>query len=665
MEKVLCLYKYYYVEEFAYNIADFPFDMLKKTDTIKGYVSLPATFDIEASTIKDKEKPFGFMYHWQMCVQGIVVFGRTWTEWMQFMQRLSIELDLNEKNKLVVYVHNLSYEFQFIRKFIGDFKVFATDARKILTVKTDTFEFRCSYRLSNMNLSKFIMNSPNTIHWKASEDLDYRVLRTPQSSFTLKEKGYFFNDVKGLYEAILTRLVDDDLKSIPLTSTGYVRRDCRNAMRRNKSNRKLFLKTQLSLDQYILCKEAFRGGDTASNMYLCNTILRDVKSYDISSSYPYVMLTGDYPISAFMRWIPKTRSELNRLNKRYSTIGKYVFKNIKLKNDKYAPYIPIAKCNCYAKPEAYNGRILSADMLSITCTNYDFEIIADEYTFDELFVEEFLFAKKGKLPKELRERILFYFEGKSKLKGIDGKEYEYAKSKEYLNAIFGMMVTDILHNEWLIDEQDQFFEEKSDPEEKLRRYYTSYNSFLPYQWGVFITAQARYRLREGLRKVGFDAVYWDTDSIKFIGNHENVFEELNNKVIENKSGLPYNIEINGKVYSTGIWEREERYDEFKTMGAKKYAFVKNGKIGITVSGLNKKQGAKELTEKGGLSHFKIGEVFFNSNRTCAYYNDEEPHIIEIDGVRILTASNIAIVDETYTLGISDTMLSILELVNSK
>lgn len=659
MEQVRCLYKYYYVDEFAYNVNDFPFDMLKKEEK-KKYIVLPATFDIEASTIKCEE-PFGFMYHWQMCVHGIVVFGRTWEEWVYFLNKLKYHLALDSDRKLVIYVHNLSYEFQFIRKFLEDIKVFATDARKILTIKNECFEFRCSYRLSNMNLSKFIINSPNTYHWKAKNDLDYRVLRTPDTELSLIEKGYCYNDVLGLYEAIISRLLEDDLKSIPLTSTGYVRRDCRNAMRKNKKNRALFLKTQLSLEQYKLCKEAFRGGDTASNMYLCNMILENVGSYDISSSYPYVMLTGDFPVSAFMRWIPKTNQELKRLNKRYCTIGRYVFTNLRLKEDKCAPYIPIAKCKYYTNPTAYNGRILYADMVCIALTNYDLEIIQNEYSYDELYIEEFLFARKGKLPKELRERILYYFYGKSELKGVSGKEYEYAKKKEYVNAIFGMMVTDILHNEWYIDDNDQFKEDKSNEEEKLEKYYSSYNSFLPYQWGVFITAQARYRLREVLNVIGFDAVYWDTDSIKYIGDHEKVFKILNDKVKENTSGLPYYVEINGKRYSTGIWDKEKGYDRFKTMGAKKYAYEQKGRIGVTVSGLNKKEGAKELKKKGGLEAFRMGEVFYNSGRTCAYYNDEEVHQITIDGCTFTTASNIAIIDETYTLGISDTMLSILEV----
>ena len=43
-------------------------------------------------------------------------------------------------------------------------------------------------------------------------------------------------------------------------------------------------------------------------------------------------------------------------------------------------------------------------------------------------------------------------------------------------------------------------------------------AFLCYQWGVWVTAWARYRLEEGLKIAGEKAVYCDTDSVKYVGN---------------------------------------------------------------------------------------------------------------------------------------------------
>ena len=135
--------------------------------------------------------------------------------------------------------------------------------------------------------------------------------------------------------------------------------------------------------------------------------------------------------------------------------------------------------------------------------------------------------------------------------------------------------------------------------------------------------------------------------------------EKRNKHPEKTTGYMY-AEVNGKRFYMGIFDKENGYDEFITLGAKKYAFIQNGKIGITVSGLSKKKGAEELEKKGGLRRFQRNEVFYNSGRTIAQYNSDKVHDITVDGCTFSSASNLAIVDTTYTLGISDTMLDIIE-----
>lgn len=125
------------------------------------------------------------------------------------------------------------------------------------------------------------------------------------------------------------------------------------------------------------------------------------------------------------------------------------------------------------------------------------------------------------------------------------------------------------------------------------------------------------------------------------------------------------VEVGNHKYFLGLFDKEKGYDEFVTLGAKKYAFNQNGKIGITVAGLNKKSGAKELELKGGLSNFKIGTEFFDSGRKTVYYNDDKKHFLIVQGCKIENASNIALVDTTYTLGMTDVMLSILNGLESE
>lgn len=657
--------------QYAYYWNEFPFDILKK-DIVKSgkhkmYQRHPMTFDIETSKIpKDNDGHYeAFMYIWQVCIEGNVVFGRRWEELQEFMQKVVNAYKLSEGERVVVYVHNLSFEFQFIQDYFNFTDVFAMASRSILTAKTAHLEFRCSYKLSNMSLAKFIENTPNTLHYKGIDDLDYATVRTPDTQLTEVEYGYCFNDVKGLYECVMELLKEDNIATIPLTSTGYVRRDCRHAMNKNKNNRKMFLRSRLTLLQYKLLRECFRGGNTASDRYLTNLILKNVGSYDLSSSYPFQMISRDYPLG---KWnygvIPDIRT-LEEYNRKYCTIARYTFKNIRLRDEKPIPYIPQSKCLALGNDrEIYNGRILHVDCLTISMTNIDYDIVKEQYIYDEIAVEEFHYSRKGLLPKELRDTIMYYFEKKSKLKGDEEHYYEYMKSKNKLNSIYGMTVTNILNTE--IEYHDGEYTEKKMSEEEMQealdKYYKNHRSFLNYSWGVFVTAYARRELEDGLNIAGLDTIYCDTDSVKYIGNHDREFEEYNerlNKECEEK-GIKNYAEVNGKRYYMGIFDKEKGYDEFITLGAKKYAFLQNGRLGITVSGLSKKKGAEELEKKGGLRRFQRNEVFYNSGRTIAQYNSAKVHDITVDDCTFSTASNLAIVDTTYTLGISDTMLDIIE-----
>ncbi|HZJ98647.1 MAG TPA: DNA polymerase [Tissierellaceae bacterium] len=657
--------------QYAYKWNEFPFDILKK-DIVKSgkhkmYQRHPMTFDIETSKIPtDDEGHYqAFMYIWQVCIEGNVVFGRRWEELQQFMEKVVNSYRLSEGERVVVYVHNLSFEFQFIQDYFNFTDVFAMASRSILTAKTAHLEFRCSYKLSNMSLAKFIENTPNTLHYKGIDDLDYATVRTPDTPLTEVEYGYCFNDVKGLYECVMELLKEDNIATIPLTSTGYVRRDCRNAMNKNKNNRKMFLRSRLTLLQYKLLRECFRGGNTASDRYLTNIILKIVGSYDLSSSYPFQMIAREYPLGKWNYGVIPDIKTLEEYNSKYCTIARYSFKNIRLRDEKPIPYIPQSKCLALGDDrEIYNGRILHADFLTISMTNIDYDIVKEQYEYDEIAVEEFHYSRKGLLPKELRDTIMYYFEKKSELKGDEEHYYEYMKSKNKLNSIYGMTVTNILNTE--IEYHDGEYTEKKmteeEMEEALDRYYKNHRSFLNYSWGVFVTAYARRELEDGLNIAGLDAIYCDTDSVKFIGNHDREFEAYNERLNNEceEKGIRNYTEVNGKRFYMGIFDKEKGYDEFITLGAKKYAFLQNGKLGITVSGLSKKKGAEELEKKGGLRRFQRNEVFYNSGRTIAQYNSAEVHDITVNGCTFSTASNLAIVDTTYTLGISDTMLDIIE-----
>ena len=661
------------VSENIYEIKELSYlgKMLKCKESKKrgiSYLEIPCAFDIETTNVykRDSEgqvmsepRPYAFMYHWQFCFDDEVVFGRTWEEFVKLIHSLESNLNLSLKNRIVVWVHNLGFEWQFMRNFLeyedGFFLEEKTPA-KILT--KGGIEFRCSYILSNMGLSKFCENEEGVTHYKLEgEVFDYAKLRTPLYELSEYEQGYCYNDVRGLCECIRSRLKHDTLASIPLTSTGYVRRELRNNVRKNKKNRQYFLNAQLDEHQYKLCREAFRGGDTHANSERADQINLNAWGYDIKSSYPaQIMIYDKYPFSAFARMdVPYY---LNNDMSDYALIMTVAFKNIRYdKKSKYfcgMPYIPLSKCSKYSANKVIdNGRVLAAEFLVLTCTNIDLDIIMKEYLYDDIGISEIWASKAAPLSKEIRDTTIEYFRQKTILDGDPEKVYEYQKFKALQNSIYGCMVMRIDQTNVKWDPVKKLYiDDTPDLAEALAKFYKSRNSFLSYQQGLFIPNAGRLQLRQMLWKVGHDAIYCDTDSIKGIGDHTSEFEKENEYrcqiAIEHGA---YAEDRNGNIKYLGEWEFEGNYDRFCTLGAKKYAYEVDGKVKTTIAGVSKKAGA-EFFQKHGLESFKAGVEVTESGHLVAYYNDDEIHKITVDHCTFTTSSNVALVNGSYTLGVT-------------
>lgn len=704
-------------QEIVYSVASYPYDAIalgcttirKKGRNGLTYIASPATFDIESTTI-DGEKPEAFMYHWQFCLNGKVCFGRTWEEWINFMHKLGYTLELGTKKALVIYVHNLAYEFMFIKDFLHIESLFAREAHKVIKLlaclesdyekvinkigdvsrETSTipfFEFRCSYFLSNMSLLKFCENSKFCTHYKLVDTYDYRKIRTPITPMTDEESAYCYNDVKGLEECILSKLDDegDTLATIPLTSTGYVRRAMRAECRKYPWYRELFEMLMPTVPVYRLLRQAFRGGNTHASRYYANAIIEGVYSRDRVSSYPACIASDLYPMTPFVKYEPQSFDKLilDCCKEKNAIIMRITLFDVEVRDDVTVPYIDFAHCIAYSKNYINdNGRVLSADWITYACTELDFLIINNQYSYNTERVEwlEGYKAEKDYLPQPIVDIMLKWYDKKTQLKDVDGKEYEYAKSKNKLNSVFGAMVTDICQGgvEYI---DGEWIKTMPDEESAIAAYAASKNSFLLYQWGVYITANARYELQCMIDACGYDFVYADTDSVKFIGKkHLKSFDDRNNYLLSKKQKYRnYSDRLNDDGtttrYTLGVWDDDGFYKKFKTLGAKKYAYIsddKNKKTGeikkdvlhVTVSGLSKDKGAAELARGNGLADFKIGKIFTDSGRTVSYFNESDVHTIKVvdcygKECEFTTASNIAIVDTTYTLGISDEYAAVL------
>ena len=492
------------------------------------YLEIPTAFDIETTnmyvrehdgTIKSDPRPYAFMYHWQYCLDDQVCFGRTWNEFLNLLNELQRRMNLDNNNRLVIWCHNLEYEFQFFRRFVPVIDGFYKDEREPLKVVIDGgIEFRDSYALSNMSLRKFCENEPGVIHYKLSGDkFDYDKIRTADYQMEEYEEAYCYNDVRGLCECIAARMKNDTLAGMPMTSTGYVRRDARTSMKKNPKNRKLFLANQLSPDLYNLCREAFRGGDTHANIKFSRQVVNDVSSYDIQSSYPACMMMDLYPQTAFFP--VKNETFFNRDLSSYAQLIHIRWKTIKYVGSCGIPYIALSKCRAITSDKVIdNGRVLYAGFIEMVITDIDYDIILQEYEFEDFYIESVYCSRYGPLAPEFKTIVMQYFRAKTELKGDPDKLYEYLKSKNRLNALYGMMCQKIDHDHVTYD-GDNFITESSALEDCIAKYYKSYNSFLSYQHGVWVTANARARLRKMLNVIGNDVIYCDTDSIKCINDH--------------------------------------------------------------------------------------------------------------------------------------------------
>ena len=624
------------------------------------YYNCPCSFDIETTsfyvdetgnniTYKDKEERQKFdptynpekratMYIWQLGLNGRVIVGRTWEEFRNCCVELSKLLHLSEKNRIILYVHNLSYEFQFISRLFKWVNVFSIDVRKpIYAISTLWIEFRCSYLLSGYSLA--MLGKQLTTHKveKLEGDLDYSLMRNTKTPLTDKELGYCVNDVRVVMAYIQEKLEQEGiLSTLPITKTGYVRQYCRKRClyleghRQNKRYKELMGKLKINdIDEFDLMQRAFQGGFTHCNAYHMGDTMENVASYDFTSSYPYVMVSEKFPMSGGVKVKVDTEEQAEKYFKKYLAIFDVCFINLMPidTNDN-----PLSSSKCYKKVNVVenNGRVVCADLVATSLTNIDWQVMKQFYKWDSVKFGTFYIYYSNYLPTPLVDCILELYEKKTTLKGVEGMEVEYLKSKEMINSVYGMAVTNPLRDEIIFDGLLWENNPPTNREELLDKYNNSRNRFLFYPWGIFVTSYARRNLFTGIKSVGDDYIYSDTDSIKFTNpdKHKTYFDSYNKLVTKKlEKAMAYHgfsIERTrpktkeGKQKPLGVWDFEGVYKRFKTLGAKRYmaeednALKVNGvsyPVSLTVSGVNKKTAIPYLWDLTGGNTEKIFELF--------------------------------------------------------
>lgn len=621
------------------------------------YLDVESAFDIETTSMTlDDGTDVGFMYAWAFGMKNTkhMVIGRTWEQFSQLIDEISTYYSLGKSRKLVVYVHNLGFEFQFMRKYFKWDNVFTVDEREPIIAQTNNgIEFRDSYILSGYSLEKTAKMLTKHDTKKLTGDLDYSLIRHYGTELTLKEVQYIVNDVQIVLDYINEqRELYGNITRIPITNTrrvrDYVRNHCFYDNNRGtkkasygRYTRYTEVMNNLTLTPvtYLKSKQAFQGGYVHANSDVLNKELADVISYDITSSFPSVMVTEQYPMSEGKEVVFTEDMTYQDYLKDHLLIFDVKFTNLIRKENVYEDYLSESKCQM-EDALINNGRVQGAHKLMTTITNVDLAIINRVYDYDSIQFANVYAYRRGYLPKAIIEAVISLFQNKSTLKGEAGKELEAQLSKELLNSTYGMMVTDVVKNKVEYNNNTDSWETNiRDVEDEIEGYNKKDRRFLYYPWGVFVSAYARWNLWYAILAVGEDYVYSDTDSVKFTNpkKYEKFFEHYN-KMIDIKLQRVANIHrgitmddfkpvdpTTGEIASLGHFEIDGYYKRFKTIGAKMYlAETQEEELEVTVSGLNKNQGREYLIDHSE-NNAQAFELFKNNMTIPKEYSGKMTH----------------------------------------
>lgn len=614
----------------------------------------------------------------------VTLYGNRPSEFIETVIRLKKHL---EGDKLIIYWHNMSYDWVFIRKFVlaqfgTPVKLLATKPHYPIYIEFENgLIFKDSLILAQRSLEKWA-DDLNVEHKKAVGKWDYLKIRNQCDDFTADELEYIEHDTLAGVECInaLMKQLNKRIYSMPYTATGIPREEVRK--RGKKNNARALFERCVAKDYHVqeLLEKVYHGGFTHANRHVIGltqygTREDPIKAFDFTSSYPYCMLAFKFPMTEFkLLDRPDTNGvfspdEILKMSDTYAFIFKLILVNVRLKNDDIPmPALQYSKCvrdmNCVLD----NGRVLCADFVEIYINEIDLKVLKDQYDWQgEGACVEVYYSEKQYLPQWFTDYVFECFYNKTMLKE-DKKHPElydpvaYALAKSIVNSLYGMCVQKPCKEEIfeLYDEGEyrvgpEYLTEAEKcnlPEEEQRKllkqrehdhmvelyqkYLDNNNNILNYAWGVWVTSYAFYNLFQ-LGSCCGEWYYSDTDSCygkDWDMEKVNAYNEgCKEKLRANGYGP---VVRNGKEYWLGVVDCDE-YIEFKTVGAKRYVVryeefneekqIFESRLKLTVAGVPKKKGA--LCLEDDIENFSEGFIFDGKRtgkQTHTYFFPEDIHI---------------------------------------
>lgn len=667
----------------AFSDSIFTFDIEVSSGWINDYGYIHPFDECLNEDYYNTHEKVSLCYLWMFSFEDYVWYGRDLQEFKEVIDELSTLDPFAEK---ICYIHNASYEFVFLRNLYNkEFtKVFARNERKVMYFQLGekNITFKCSYFLTNKSLALW---GKDIGVEKAVGDLDYnKEFRTPLTPLTERELYYGEMDLRVMIAGL--RIYREQYKylyNIPLTATGEPRRDMVNAADFGLKCKMTRLQPQ-NMEEYLRSRYIFYGGDVHGLVSIIGKVLKNVLSIDLTSDYPAHLLCK-YPMQPFKKNITNIISNTDE----YAYIIHLRGKRMKSKYIQHylsTSRLTLLKGGYGENIKADNGRVISCGKFEMWMTELDYETFLKMYDVKDLEIVESWYSKKNYLPKYFIETILDYYEKKTKLKGVtseDGSiEQLYMKSKAKLNALYGMVCTNPVHDE--IDFVDGNFVEvdKTAQEQIADILDQQFKNFGFYNIGVWCTAYARKELWDAILAVhesGSKVYYNDTDSVKVPEKTDLSYFYKRNKEIEEMTReccKHYNIDpdrcapedIKGKKHPLGVWDFDDgHYSEMVVLGCKRYAYrdKKDGKLHVTVSGVPKKGGAEALHDD--ITRFKDGFVweYPDINKLIPTYLDGTQREFTYKGYHSTFKYGINLRPSSYSLDMNDSFLDIVEYYLNK
>lgn len=582
-------------------------------------------------------------YLWGFGINDTYYYGRELSEFLQVLD------DFPNHLKIRIGVHSLPFEWHHLDFLHWDF-IFAKSRHrpiKASCIEYPNIEFYCTAEMIGRSLKEW----GKTLGIEKLE-LDYNKLRTPLTKLPKKAYDYQERDLKIMYEGLKDEIAEyGSIWDLPLTSTGAVRRLCKELLMSN-DDYKRYIKKLLPDNwyQYGTSRKVFWGGYAHANRcYLGVTFPRykgqKGQHVDYISAYIAQMVgKKGFPCSGWAyapKVLPDPEKDLEV--KAYKLHLRLKGVRCETRNT-FIPFDKVKAENAVLD----NGKIISADLIDLWCTDLDWYTINRMYTFKGgVEVLEAWYAYTDYLPLSLVSLLLDLFNKKTKYKNINDREYRRAKRR--IDSIYGMCATSLIQASinWDINKEKWSFDSvtAAQVEERLHKlkYWKDARYFVSYDWGVWIAAWSRYTLLNDLI-IPNDRIcmYSDTDS-GFLAECIDL-ESYNNQIEEKMidvckaRGLdpelirPYDADGNKCVL--GALSLEPEFVQFRTLGSKRYCERRKdtGELVLTVSGVN-----KEAVESLGndINRFTEGMVFDKDskevNKLLHTYVDHMPDITFPDG----------------------------------